>query len=121
MTKAEKGFTSTTTSLTATATSSLGQLHSQLLPVFGLGAIGPLDGGLGGALLHEGDEGVALAGVGDLGDGSKLFESFLEGKKRLLKVLLRREKCTYFNIGILRVLVHSGDEQFLAVTVRCHS
>ena len=89
----EKGFTSTATSSTATSSLAwLGELHSQLLPV-DLGAIGLLDGGVGGALLHEGDEGITLSGVEDLGDGSKLFESFLEGKKKIIDCQTSAKYC----------------------------
>ena len=78
MTKVEKGFTSTATS----SLTWLGQLYSQLLTIV-LRAIGLLDGSVGRALLLEGDEGVTLSSVGDIGDRPKLFELFLEGRKRL--------------------------------------
>ena len=79
MTKVKKDFTSTATSSTAMSDLVwLGALHYQLLPV-DHEAIGSLDGGVGGSLLHEGDEHIPLARVEDLGDDSKLFKSFLEG------------------------------------------
>ena len=55
---------------------------------------------------------------------AQTFRALSRRKKKIIdcqkcKVLLRREKCTYFNIIFLVVLVYSVDKQFLAL--RCHS
>ena len=83
-------FTSATTAATestavatsATSTSSLtglGFVHLDLLPVDSCAVHLP-DGVLGGLLLLEGDEGVALAGVVDIRHHAEFLEFALENK-----------------------------------------
>ena len=66
-----------TASTAAAALARLGLVHLDLLAVEG-GTVHLPDGGLGSVLVLEGDEGVTLSGVVDIGDRSKLLELALE-------------------------------------------
>ena len=73
----------TSTASTASALTGLGLVDLDLLPVQG-GSVHLADGGLSRLLVLEGDEGVALAGVVDIRDGSELVELALRGEIHVL-------------------------------------